>query len=225
MKKMLLIFLWVLPLCAFAQNRINEYNKIGWYSIFIMPKISDKISAQIEYQWRRSGIIKNWQQSLSGAGIMYKINDKLTIQTGYALLRTYPTGSTTLAAVPKTFPEHRIYEQLTVKSPIGKAILSHRLRLEQRWIGKFDIINSNKPDSWVYLNRIRYMPRLDIPLSNKFYAEALDELAIGFGKNVGENVFDQNRFALMAGYKLNKYVRIEAGYLNQTLQLGRRIND
>ncbi len=225
MKYILVAALLFLSTVANAQNRINEYNEIGWYAFFITPKISNKVSAHIEYQWRRAEWIKNWQQSLPRVGINYKINSNLTFQAGYAWILTYPYGNTTLAAIPKTFPEHRSYQQLTVSTPVGKTNLSHRLRLEQRWLGKFTSIESSKPDDWVYLNRIRYMPRLDVPLNKKVYAAVYDEILIGFGKNVGENIFDQNRMALMVGCKFNPHVRVEAGYINQTLQLGREINN
>jgi hypothetical protein len=45
---------------------------------------------------------------------------------------------------------------------------------------------------------------------------------IGFGQNVGQNIFDQNRLGLLLGYRFNKQVRIEGGYFNQILQLGYR---
>jgi len=73
------------------------------------------------------------------------------------------------------------------------------------------------------LNRIRYMPRIDVPLYKKLYAAAYDEIFIGFGKNVGENIFDQNRIGLLLGYRFSTLFRAEAGYLNQTVQLGREI--
>lgn len=215
----------MLPVLSFSQNRINEYNQIGWYAFFITPKISDKVSAHIEYQWRRADWVKNWQQSLPRVGINYKINSNLTVQAGYAWIHTFPYGETNLAAVPKTFPEHRSYEQLTVNTPVGKTTLTHRLRLEQRWLGRYNSISSEKPDKWVYLNRVRYMPRLDIPLNKKWYAATYDEIMIGFGKNVGENIFDQNRIALLTGYKFNKNLRIEAGYINQVVMLGREVEN
>lgn len=215
----------MLPVLSFSQNRINEYNQIGWYAFFITPKISDKVSAHIEYQWRRADWVKNWQQSLPRVGINYKINSNLTVQAGYAWIHTFPYGETNLAAVPKTFPEHRSYEQLTVNTPVGKTTLTHRLRLEQRWLGRYNSISSEKPDKWVYLNRVRYMPRLDIPLNKKWYAAIYDEIMIGFGKNVGENIFDQNRIALLTGYKFNKNLRIEAGYINQIVMLGREVEN
>ena len=49
-------------------------------------------------------------------------------------------------------------------------------------------------------------------------------LFIGFGKNVNVNVFDQNRVAVLLGYKFSPSLRIEGGYLNQTVQLGREVN-
>jgi hypothetical protein len=75
------------------------------------------------------------------------------------------------------------------------------------------------------------MIRLQLPLKgdkieNKTpYVAAYNELFIGFGKNVNENIFDQNRIGLLFGYRFNNTLRIEAGYLNQTLQLGREVNN
>lgn len=56
------------------------------------------------------------------------------------------------------------------------------------------------------------------------YIAFYDEIFVGFGKNVNANIFDQNRIGILLGYRFNKNIRVEAGYLNQTLQLGRQIN-
>ena len=53
----------------------------------------------------------------------------------------------------------------------------------------------------------------------------MDEIFIGWGKNIGANIFDQNRLAVLIGYKVNQNLKFEAGYLNQVLQQGKRIND
>jgi hypothetical protein len=57
------------------------------------------------------------------------------------------------------------------------------------------------------------------------YVAVYDEIFIGFGKNVNENIFDQNRIGFLLGYRFNPVFRIEAGYLNQILQLGREVNN
>ena len=73
------------------------------------------------------------------------------------------------------------------------------------------------------------MFRIQIPLKGKSiidktpYLAAYDEIFIGFGENVNENIFDQNRLGFILGYKINENIRLEAGYLNQILQLGREV--
>lgn len=73
------------------------------------------------------------------------------------------------------------------------------------------------------------MFRMQVPLKGKAiedktpYWALYDEVFIGFGKNVNANVFDQNRIGVLLGYRWNKNIRIEAGYLNQILQFGRQI--
>jgi len=225
MKKISLILLTCITLTAHAQNRISDHNSIGWYALFLSPKINDKFSGHLDYQWRRTDIINNWQQSLLRVGLNYKINSQVSAQLGYGWIKTFVYGDYSIIAVPKPFPEHRIYEQLQVVTPVGKTTLTHRLRLEQRWLGRFKSMDSKKADDWIFLNRFRYMPRLDVPIYKKLYAAMYDEIFIGFGKQVGENVFDQNRFALLLGYKFNKTVRMEGGFFSQIVQLPREIDN
>ena len=80
-------------------------------------------------------------------------------------------------------------------------------------------------EEWLFLHRFRYQFRTQRNLSAKWYVVAADEIFIGAGKNVGVNIFDQNRIFLLAGFKLNKNIAIEGGYFNQILQQGRRINN
>lgn len=210
---------------SFSQNnRLSEHNTIGWFTATITPAISKKVSLHTEYQWRRDNVVKDWQQSLLRVGVNYKVHSQVTLHAGYGWIKTFPYGTYNLSAVAKPNPEHRIYEQVTVTSNIGKSALSHRLRIEQRWLGRFASVDDDKP-GFNYLNRFRYMPRLDIYVNEKWYAALYDEIFIGFGKNAGENIFDQNRIALMVGYKARKNFRLEGGFLNQTVQLAREIEN
>ena len=74
------------------------------------------------------------------------------------------------------------------------------------------------------------MFRMNIPLKGTEikdktpYVSVYDEVFIGFGSNVNANVFDQNRVGVLLGYRFNPTLRLEAGYLNQTIQFGRQIN-
>ena len=119
---------------------------------------------------------------------------------------------------------------ILINNPVGSVALSHRLMLEQSWIGRSLDPNATKFDEWVYANRMRYMLRADIPLKGPTlddkepYLAVYDEILIGFGKNVNQNVFDQNRFGALIGFRFSGKIRIEGGYFSQILQFARFVD-
>jgi hypothetical protein len=94
---------------------------------------------------------------------------------------------------------------------------SHRFMLEQRFVGRYSTANETTENGFPFLNRMRYMYRLQVPLKGKEikdktpYAALYDEVFIVFGENVNANVFDQNRIGILLGYRFNKNFRIEGG--------------
>lgn len=209
---------------AFPQEkRINDHNSVGWFVYTGTFKINPKIAIHTEYQWRRVDAVKNWQQGLLRTGINYAVRKDVNFIVGYAHAQTYSYGD-----YPATFafPEHRIFEQVIIKNPIGKTDLSHRFTLEQRLVGKVTKSNGIKTTSYSFLNRMRYRIRGEVPLYKKDLSLIIqDEVFIGWGKNIGANIFDQNRIGIMLGYKLNNAIKFEAGYINQTLQQASRVNN
>jgi hypothetical protein len=217
---------------ATAQNtRLRDDNAIGWYTYTGTFRMHQRWSLHTEYQWRRENFVATWQQSLLRIGVNYHLNPNMMFHLGYGWIETFNYGDYPVNGFGKQFPEHRIYQQLNITQKIGRVDLLHRYRLEQRWVGRFNTSESDSPDGWSYLNRLRYMLRLQVPLQgptlddNEFYLAAFDEIFIGFGKKVNQNIFDQNRVAFLAGYRVNKNLRMEAGYLQQIAQLPRRIED
>ena len=211
------------------EERLTDKNTIGWYAYTGTFKINDNWSVHTEYQWRRDNIIADWQQSLLRTGINFKVNQKLSFRAGYAWIETYNYGDIPLNGFGKQFTEHRAYQMATVNDKMGIAEFSHRFMLEQRWIGRYTNASLIKEDDYFFVNRLRYMYRMQIPLKGKIigdktpYAAIYDEIFIGFGKNVNENVFDQNRLGLLLGYRFSSKVRIEGGFLSQILQLSREV--
>jgi len=214
-----------------AQNtRINDHNQIGWYNYFGTFKIANKFSIHSEYQWRRDNYITDKQQGLLRVGLNYQANPKLQLRLGYAWIETYAYGDYPINGMGKDFTEHRTYQMATLTDKISRLDISHRFMLEQRFVGRYTSANLATEDDYLFLNRLRYMFRVQMPLKgssiddNTPYIAMYDEIFIGFGPNVNENIFDQNRFGLLLGYKFNSGFRIEGGYLNQTVQLGREID-
>ncbi len=223
------LFLVLISNPFFGQNRISNHNKIGWYAYNGTFKLDSKFSIHTEYQWRRNDYITTWQQSLLRLGINHQVNLNLQLRLGYAWAETFPYGEIPLNGMGKDFTEHRIYEMATVTDKVGKIDLSHRFMLEQRWVGRYSNANLTSEDEFPFMNRARYMIRLQMPLKGTSlvektpYVAVYDEVMIGFGKNVGENIFDQNRIGVLLGYKFNDLLRVEGGYLNQIVQLGREV--
>lgn len=216
---------------TFGQNnRLNTNNNIGWYSYVGTFKVAEKFGIHAEYVWRRDKIITDWQQSLLRVGVNYNLNPRVLFRLGYAWVETYPYGEYPINGLGRDFNEHRIFEMVQLSHKEGVIDFSHRFMLEQRFVGRYSSSNQTTEDEFPFLNRLRYMVRLQIPLNAKemkdktAYIALYDEIFVGFGKNVNANVFDQNRIGVLLGYRFNKNVRIEGGYLNQTLQLGRQIN-
>ncbi len=229
-KLFLVLLLMNLQVSLAQNNRLETTNKIGWYSYTGTLKVSEKVGIHTEYQWRRNNLIAFWQQSLLKTGLNYNVNARVFFRLGYAVAETYPYGEYPLNGLGRSFTEHRIFEMVQLSHKEGLVDFSHRFMLEQRFIGKYSSANEYTEDEFPMSNRARYMIRLQVPLRDKEikdktpYVAAYDEILIGFGKNVNANVFDQNRIGILIGYRFNKNVRIEGGYLNQTLQFGRLIN-
>lgn len=219
-------------LSQYAQNnsRLNDNNNIGWLSYNGTFKLDSKFSLHTEYQLRRDNYIADKQQSLLRLGVNYQINPKLQFRAGYAWIETYPYGDININSFGKDFTEHRSFQMATFSDKMSILDLSHRFMLEQRWVGRYSNANLLVEDEFLFMNRIRYMLRFQIPLKGKTiedktpYFVVYNEIFIGFGKNVNENIFDQNRFGLLLGYRLNKNLRLEGGYLNQIVQLGREVS-
>ena len=229
-KLSILLILSFVSLLSYSQNtRLKDKNSIGWYAFNASLKLDPKWSLAGEFQWRRDNVISDPQQNVYKLAINRLAAPGLNIRAGVALAETYEYGSIPVNSMGKQFTEYRTYEMAGLSNKIGIVENSHRFMLEQRWVGRYSDASLSKEDDYVYTNRFRYMYRVQIPLKGKEitdntpYAAVYDEVFIGFGKNVGENVFDQNRLGVLLGYRCSPKVRIEGGFLSQIAQFGREI--
>jgi hypothetical protein len=185
-------------------------------------KISPKWGVHLEAQLRREDLFKNPQQLLLRTGINYHLNSSVFFTVGYCFVETYPYGE---FPVKSSFPENRFWEQVQVKTPLGKLEWVARLRIEQRF-SKLPVKYSDVeygPGAAIYTNRFRLLNRLSVPFKGKtiapgtWYASVYDELMVNTGKEVKLNVFDQNRAYIAIGYVVPKLGKLELGYLMQTV--------
>jgi hypothetical protein len=222
-KKITIIGLFLLEFAGttLAQKTISNQNH-AWLTYLGNHKLKDKLSLHTEYQWRRADGFENWQQSLARIGVDYSIQPSLSVTAGYGWIVTYPYGEQPIA---HTFNEHRIWQQLNAKSKYGRFELQHRYRLEQRFMENY-VKNTDgsisKGDN-IFRQRVRYRGMVLVPISRKemldntLFLNVNNEVFIGFGKGVGKNILDQNRFIFALGWRFNKDFNIQIGYLNQFL--------
>ncbi len=206
------------------QNRLIDRNAIGWYVYNGDHKLSKRWELHTEYQWRRVELIRSWQQSLARIGLGYKITDRIKLGGSYTFFTTFPYGDYPVADAGVPTIESRTHEDIQLSDKVGVVKLSHRFRLEQRWLGLGADTNPRHIKSWEYQNRARYQISGTVPLKGvtiddgEWYVNFFDELFIGFGRNVGQNVFNQNRISGGLGYQIRDAFKIELNYLNQISQ-------
>lgn len=204
---------------SFSQKMISNQNH-AWISYLGNHKITTKWGVHTEYQWRRADGFQNWQQSLLRLGFDYFASSNLSATAGYAWIVTFPYGE---QPVGHEFQEHRIWEQVNLKSKYGRFEIQHRYRLEQRflenWIKGAEGIYT-KSDN-LFRQRIRYRFMIQVPLTKKeltdntLFLNVNNEPFIGLGKGIGKNILDQNRFNTSLGWRFSKDFNIQLGYLNQ----------
>lgn len=201
------LMMFLFPVVSYGQD-----SDLGNWLIYLgNKKINNKINWHNEAQYRNYNAIGDLEQLLLRTGIGYNFtenNNNVLLGYGYILSQNYIPGSDDKVDIN----EHRIFQQFITKQSIGIVKVQHRYRFEQRFI----------EDN--FRLRFRYFLALNIPLNNKemsdgtYYLSSYNEIFI----NDDGNRFDRNRLYGGLGYKLNKYVRFELGYMNQFLANGSR---
>lgn len=190
----------------FGQKQIDDQFN-AWAVYQGNHHLNSKFDVHTEYQFRRSNGFADWQQSLARVGLDYKYNANCTFSAGYGWIVSFPYGAQPIAAQTN---ENRIWQQVNLKQQMGSIQIQQRYRLEQRFIDT------------IFRQRVRYRAQVILPLQDSYqtkgkglFANVNDEVFLGFGKGIGKNVLDQNRFIAALGYKFTPDFNIQVGYLNQ----------
>jgi hypothetical protein len=186
----------------------------NWTMFFGQLKVQDKWSIHAEVQHRDYGVADELEQLLLRTGLNYHASPTTRLTAGYAHVTNYGDDEVIFQKPAST--EHRAWEQLMMRHSFPGIGLEHRYRLEQRWI------SSAAGDQ--YLNRVRYLLRVNIPLGKKTiedktpYLSFYDEIFLHLTKTP----FDRNRLYGGVGYQFNAKVNLQLGYLAQTTSASTR---
>ena len=205
--KAIVIITLLLPFWLFSQD-----SDLGNWLIYIgNKKLNNGFDIHNEVQYRNYNAIGDLEQLLIRTGLGYNLtenNNNVLLGYGYILSKNYLGETDDKVSIE----EHRIFQQFITKQNIGKIGLSHRYRLEERFV---------ESD---FKMRFRYSLGLKIPLQNKengknsFYLSGYNEIFL----NTKSAFFDRNRIYGGLGYQFSKDLRFELGYMNQIFETSRR---
>jgi hypothetical protein len=206
---------------AQSSDREKVNQSAEWFGLASNIKVHKKVSILLEGQFRYVQTFDPMQYQFR-TGIDYHIEKHFSFLLGYVY-----SWNPIYGKQPATYVnnEHRLFQQLVYKHQIGRLNISHRGRVEQRFIQKHqesngEIINEGYD---LFLNRARYRLMMNIPLNHTtmepktVFASVYDEVFMEWGKNVIYHKPDQNRLFTGLGYQMNKQFSIQAGLFYQML--------
>jgi len=195
----------ILLVTNFANAQKSEIG--NWFNYSGNQKINNKFSCWNEVQYRNYNFIGDLQQLLLRTGIGYNLTENNnTVLLGYAFINSQKYLSNYDPKIASN--EHRIYQQFVTRQNFGRVFIQHRYRIEERFLSDELQI------------RFRYFLSFNIPINNNtmaektIYASAYNEIFL----NAQNSIFDRNRLYGALGYVINKNLRIELGYMAQTLE-------
>jgi len=182
-----------------------------WAAWFNTTKLSDTTTLISDVQLRSTDDWDGVRTVLLRAGLARPWGKSATISAGYAYIETVNQGG------PDTV-ENRLWQQVIVNKPVRGLPLTHRFRLEQRFIER-------RAAEDIYSDRFRYFARLLVPLGQTGggsftqgnFVALQNEIFLNLSgrDDLNGKVFDQNRAYVAVGRRLSSGLDLELGYMNQ----------
>jgi hypothetical protein len=189
----------------------QKYTTGNWFIYFGNQPITKKWNWHNEVQYRNYNFAGDLQQLLLRTGIGYNLsenNNNILLGYGFIHSQRYLANGTD----KEGNNEHRVFQQFITKQNFGRFYLLHRYRIEERFLVAG------------YQTRFRYFLALNVAVTRKtmdkntFYLSAYNEVFI-HGR---APLFDRNRLYGAIGYMINKNLKVEAGFMAQTLETTNR---
>lgn len=213
-KYLLLAFAVFTVYSSQAQSNVDNEQLGAWYMYFFTKSFENsRFGIQGDYQFRYWNFGSDKEQLLLRTGLTYNpINTNILLTAGYGFISSGEFGESRENVI-----EHRIYQEVLLPQKIGERIyLTHRFRYEQRWV-----------ENQAMRTRYRYNIFMNIPLNRTklekkaVYLALYNELFINGQKSIGDGrtveYFDRNRTYLGLGYGLRDNLRMQVGWMNQTV--------
>ncbi len=171
----------------------DKENCLGtWMVIYGTNKISNQFNIITEGRLHDYNLLTELDNQFIRVGLNFELGTRASLTGGYVHQYSETLSSTHVS-------ENRLYEEVTLKNK--KLGISHRYRIEHRWINKLG--NTN------LFHRFRYRIQFIRLFYKDIYLKFFDEFFI----NLQDPLFNQNRLHLGIGYAFTQNFKLEMGYL------------
>ncbi len=185
-----------LPNAAFAAVDADAQ---GWAAAILQGPMSGNWRVYLEVQPRFTGTFGNLGTTIVRPAAYVHLSPEISLWAGYAWQPVlYPTASN----------EHRLWQQLQHSSHLGRWQITHRLRLEERFLS-----TAPSGPAWRFRYSLRTLYALDAAARWKTVIQ--DEVFFNMNSVSGGSTggFDQNRLFLGIHHKISDAFSFDALYL------------
>ncbi len=203
--------LWAIAiLCLIAFNTSAQNENTGWLFISHTQQLNKKLDVLADLQFRSADQLNDLSALLLRTALNYNINKKHAVALGYTFLGKWEEDEMQM----KVFtPENRIYQQYLYNFNTRRTEWILRFRLEQRFIKQEKHVDFSQRTRAFIAAQIPIAANADF--SKGLYAGVQNELflTVQNKNNVDGHMFDQNRSLASLGYRWNKKIDTEFGYM------------
>jgi len=200
---LLIVFFTITYLHSISQSEDFKGQLGSWNILTLRQDINEKWELFGEAQLRSLSFYNEFHYYEMKAGLQYNIDSVFSILSGAGSYNTYSAGDN--FNLPIQNREIRSWIEVRMKQQLKRLLFDHRYRAEQRF-------TSNG-----YRNRFRYRLSLTIPLNSPeikagtYFLQSWNEIFF----TDREPFFERNRIYIGGGYRFNKTVTFQTGYIHQ----------
>jgi len=200
--------IYLLPLLLLvAKASSAQIGNGGWLNLTHTQKLSPKFDVISDVQFRSANNLDYLSTLLIRSVLSFNLTKQHAVGVGYANITDWDV----IDEQKSSRMEHRFFQQYIYKNAIQNIRLNFRARLEQR--------NLDKADK--FSQRMRLQAAAVIPLitdktfSKGMYSLLQSEIMFNVQNKdkVNGHFFDQHRPLVALGYRFNKNIDAEIGYL------------
>lgn len=200
----LILFIFsMIPIVIQGQEKKVSHANQLWLQYYSQIALTNKWSLLVDGGHRWQDVFQERTQYIIRMAAGYNLNPDMRVAAGVGHFGAYHTSD--LSRI-----ELRPYQELVLKNRLNKVSLSHRYRIEERFF--YPVLDGEVQTPHSFNFRFRYAITVSIPIvkwpkesgERAILMNVGDEVFINAGKDIGHNIFNQNRVLISPSLKMNE---------------------